>query len=194
MNATGRRVVVTGMGIASPLGLGVEHVWKKLLAGTSGISAIQSFDVTDLAAKIAGQVPAGAKEDGGLTLSDWIPIKDQKKMDRFIHLGLVAAIEAVEDSGWKPTDEADQDATGVMIGSGIGGLQTIYDGAVLVHEGRVKRLSPFFIPAALINLASGHLSIKYGFRGPNHSAVTACATGVHAIGDAARLICGATRM
>jgi len=188
MSAQGRRVVVTGMGIASPLGLGVEHVWQKLIAGQSGISAIQSFDVADLGAKIAGQVPAGARADGGLTLSEWIPIKDQKKMDRFIHLALVAAIEAVEDSGWMPQDEPDQEATGVMIGSGIGGLQTIYEGSVLVHEGKVKRLSPFFIPSALINLASGHLSIKYGFKGPNHSAVTACATGVHAIGDAARLI------
>jgi 3-oxoacyl-[acyl-carrier-protein] synthase II len=183
-----RRVVVTGMGIASPLGIGVEHVWARLIAGESGIGAIQSFDTTDLAAKIAGQVPAGTRQSGGLSLEEWIPVKDQKKMDRFIHLGLVAAIEAVEDSGWVPADEADREATGVMIGSGIGGLQTIYDASVLVHEGKVKRLSPFFIPSALINLASGHLSIKYGFKGPNHAAVTACATGVHAIGDAARLI------
>ncbi len=115
-------------------------------------------------------------------------MKDQKKMDRFIHLALVAATEAVEDSGWMPSDEEGQEATGVMIGSGIGGLQSIFDGAKLVLEGKVKRLSPFFIPSALINLASGHLSIKYGFKGPNHSAVTACATGVHAIGDAMRLI------
>jgi 3-oxoacyl-[acyl-carrier-protein] synthase II len=183
-----RRVVVTGMGIASPLGVGVPHVWKRLIEGESGITAIQSFDVTDLSAKIAGQVPAGTRAEGGLSLSEWVPVKDQKKMDRFIHLGMVAAIEAVEDSGWMPEDEEDRQATGVMIGSGIGGLQTIYEGAVLVHEGKAKRLSPFFIPSALINLASGHLSIKYGFKGPNHSAVTACATGVHAIGDAARLI------
>jgi 3-oxoacyl-[acyl-carrier-protein] synthase II len=188
MMPAGRRVVVTGMGIASPLGIGVPHVWKRLIQGESGITAIQSFDVTDLPAKIAGQVPAGTREDGGLSLSEWIPVKDQKKMDRFIHLALVAAIEAVEDSGWMPEDEDDREATGVMIGSGIGGLQTIYEASVQVHEGKVKRLSPFFIPSALINLASGHLSIKYGFKGPNHSAVTACATGVHAIGDAARLI------
>jgi 3-oxoacyl-[acyl-carrier-protein] synthase II len=188
MKASDRRVVVTGMGIASPLGLGVETVWNKLIEGQSGIRQIQSFDVTDLAAKIAGQVPAGTRADGGLTLSEWIPVKDQRKMDRFIHLALVAAIEAVEDSGWMPEDEDDREATGVMIGSGIGGLQTIYDASIQVHEGKVKRLSPFFIPSALINLASGHLSIKYGFKGPNHSAVTACATGVHAIGDAARLI------
>ncbi len=183
-----RRVVVTGMGIASPLGLGVSHVWKRLIEGHSGITQIQSFDVADLAAKIAGQVPAGTKDDGGLSMGEWIAPKDQRKMDRFIQLGMVAAIEAVEDSGWLPDDEDDREATGVMIGSGIGGLQTIYDASVMVHEGKVKRLSPFFIPSALINLASGHLSIKYGFKGPNHSAVTACATGVHAIGDAARLI------
>ncbi len=183
-----RRVVVTGMGIACPLGLGVEHVWRRLVAGESGIGAIQSFDTSDLPAKIAGQVPAGTRADGGLTLSEWVPQKDQKKMDRFIHLALVAATEAVEDSGWMPDDEPGREATGVMIGSGIGGLQTIFEGSKLVLEGKVRRLSPFFIPSALINLASGHLSIKYGFKGPNHSAVTACATGVHAIGDAARLI------
>jgi 3-oxoacyl-[acyl-carrier-protein] synthase II len=183
-----RRVVVTGMGIASPLGIGVPHVWKRLIEGQSGITAIQSFDVSDLPAKIAGQVPAGTRAEGGLSLSEWVPVKDQKKMDRFIHLAMVAAIEAVEDSGWTPESEEDREATGVMIGSGIGGLQTIYEGSVLVHEGKARRLSPFFIPSALINLASGHLSIKYGFKGPNHSAVTACATGVHAIGDAARLI------
>ncbi len=188
MSGAERRVVVTGMGIASPLGVGVEHVWKRLVAGESGIGAIQSFDTTDLPAKIAGQVPAGIRAEGGLTLTEWIPVKDQKKMDRFIHLALVAATEAVEDSGWVAEDEAGQEATGVMIGSGIGGLQTIFDASKLVLEGRVKRLSPFFIPSALINLASGHLSIKYGFKGPNHSAVTACATGVHAIGDAMRLI------
>ena len=188
MSGADRRVVVTGMGIVSPLGLGVENVWKRLIEGQSGIRAIQSFDVTDLACKIAGQVPAGVRAEGGLTLGEWIPVKDQKKMDRFIHLALVAATEAVEDSGWLPQDDEGQEATGVMIGSGIGGLQTIFEGSKLVVEGKVKRLSPFFIPAALINLASGHLSIKYGFKGPNHSAVTACATGVHAIGDAMRLI------
>ncbi|WP_284946217.1 beta-ketoacyl-ACP synthase II [Acidisoma cladoniae] len=183
-----RRVVVTGMGIASPLGIGVEHVWRRLIAGESGITAIQSFDVSDLPAKVAGEVPAGIRAEGGLDLSEWIPVKDLKKMDRFIQLGMVAAIEAVEDSGWMPTDEEDRCATGVMIGSGIGGLQSIYEASVLVNEGKVRRLSPFFIPSALINLVSGHVSIRYGFKGPNHSAVTACATGVHAIGDAARLI------
>ncbi len=186
--AAPRRVVVTGMGIACPLGLGVENVWRRLVNGESGISAIQSFDVKDLPAKIAGQVPVGSKSEGKLDLNEWIPVKDQKKMDRFIQLALVAAAEAVEDSGWAPEDEAGRCATGVMIGSGIGGLQTIYEASQLVAAGKSRRLSPFFIPSALINLASGHVSIRYGFKGPNHSAVTACATGVHALGDAARLI------
>jgi 3-oxoacyl-[acyl-carrier-protein] synthase II len=183
-----RRVVVTGMGIASPLGIGVEHVWRKLINGESGIRAIQSFDTAELNAKIAGQVPAGTRAEGGLDLAEWIPSKDLKKMDRFIHLGLVAATEAIEDSGWLPQTEEEKYASGTMIGSGIGGLQTIYETSILVHEGKAKRVSPFFIPSALINLISGQVSIKYGLKGPNHSAVTACATGVHAIGDAARLI------
>jgi 3-oxoacyl-[acyl-carrier-protein] synthase II len=183
-----RRVVVTGMGIACPLGLGVEHVWARLTNGDSGITAIQAFDTKDLPSKVAGQVPAGTKDEGGLDIGEWIPIKDQKKMDRFIHLGVVAAAEAVVDSGWEPQTEEERCATGVMIGSGIGGLNTIYEAAVLVHQGKARRLSPFFIPSALINLVSGHVSIRFGFKGPNHSAVTACATGVHAIGDAARLI------
>jgi 3-oxoacyl-[acyl-carrier-protein] synthase II len=183
-----RRVVVTGMGVVTPLGIGIEHVWKRLLAGESGIGAIQSFDVSDLPAKIAGQIPQGTKADGTLDLNEWMPAKDQRKMDRFIQLALVAAAEAVEDSGWTPEDEEARCATGVMIGSGIGGLQTIFDASQQVIEGKARRLSPFFIPSALINLASGHVSIKYGFKGPNHSVVTACATGVHAIGDAARLI------
>ncbi len=183
-----RRVVVTGMGIACPLGIGVEHVWQRLLRSESGIGAIQSFDTSELAAKIAGQIPVGTKATGGLDLAEWIPSKDLKKMDRFIQFALVAATEAVEDSGWVPQTDEDHWNTGVMIGSGIGGLETIYDAAKLLHEGKMKRLSPFFIPSALINLASGHVSIKYGFKGPNHAVVTACATGVHALGDAARLI------
>jgi 3-oxoacyl-[acyl-carrier-protein] synthase II len=183
-----RRVVVTGMGAVTPLGIGVEHVWKRLLAGESGIGAIQSFDVKDLPATIAGQVPTGAKADGKLDLNEWIPPKDQRKMDRFIQLALVAADEAVEDSGWKAETDEDAWSTGVMIGSGIGGLQTIFEASQMIIEGKARRLSPFFIPSALINLASGHVSIKHGFKGPNHSVVTACATGVHAIGDAARLI------
>jgi 3-oxoacyl-[acyl-carrier-protein] synthase II len=183
-----RRVVVTGMGIACPLGVGVDHVWRRLINAESGIGAITAFDPKDSPCKVAGQVPAGFRETGGLNINEWIPAKDQKKMDRFIHLGMVAGTEAVEDSGWVPQTEEDHCATGVMIGSGIGGLETIYNASIQVHEGKARRLSPFFIPSALGNLASGHLSIKYGFKGPNHSVVTACATGVHAIGDAARLI------
>ncbi len=183
-----RRVVVTGMGIAGPLGVGIEPFWKRLTEGETGIGRIRAFDASDLPAQVAGEVPSGSRAAGGLDLSEWIAPKDQKKMDRFIHLGLVAAAEAVEDSGWTAEGEEDRCATGVMIGSGIGGLQSIYEASVQVHEGRARRLSPFFIPSALINLVSGHLSIRYGFKGPNHSAVTACATGVHAIGDAARLV------
>ncbi len=183
-----RRVVVTGMGIVSPLGIGVEHVWKRLIAGESGLGAIQSFDVSALPCKIAGQVPSGPKSEGKLDVAEWIPVKDVKKMDRFIQLALVAAEEAVQDAGWTPEDEQGLNRTGVMIGSGIGGLPTIYEGSQLVGSGKARRLSPFFIPSALINLASGHVSIRYGFKGPNHSVVTACATGVHALGDAARLI------
>ena len=183
-----RRVVVTGMGIVSPLGVGVPHVWRRLLAGESGITAISGFDSAELTSKVAGVAPEGSSAEGGLTLADFIPGKDLKKMDRFIHLGLVAAIEAVADSGWEIRSEQDACDTGVMIGSGIGGLQSIYETSVLIHEGKTRRVSPFFIPQSLINLISGQVSIKYGFKGPNHSAVTACATGVHAIGDAARLI------
>ncbi len=183
-----RRVVVTGMGIACPLGVGVEHVWRRLINAESGIGVITAFDPTDSPCQVAGQVPAGTKDVGALDINEWIPVKDQKKMDRFIHLAMVAGSEAVADAGWLPETESERCATGVMIGSGIGGLETIYQASILVHEGKGRRLSPFFIPSALSNLASGHLSIKYGFKGPNHSVVTACATGVHAIGDAARLI------
>ncbi len=183
-----RRVMVTGMGIACPLGLGVEHVWRRLINAESGIGPITLFDASDSPCKVAGQVPEGSRATGGLDISEWVPVKDQKKMDRFIHLAMVAGAEAVEDSGWVPENEDDRCATGVMIGSGIGGLESIYNASIQIHEGKGRRLSPFFIPSALINLASGHLSIKYGFKGPNHSVVTACATGVHAIGDAARLI------
>ena len=183
-----RRVVVTGMGIESPLGVGVEHVWRRLVAGESGIGPITGFDPAELPCKVAGELPAGSRADGGFDLNEWVPPKEQKKMDRFIHLGMAAAVEAMEDSGWTPETEEERCAAGVMIGSGIGGLQTIYEASVMVHEGRARRLSPFFIPSALVNLVSGHVSIRFGLKGPNHSAVTACATGVHAVGDAARLI------
>ncbi len=183
-----KRVVVTGMGLVTPLGCGVQPTWDRLLAGESGIRSIQSFDVSDLPVKIAGQIPQGETSSGLFNPDDWVEVKDRKKMDAFILYALAAATQAVEDSGWKPTNEEDKDRTGVMIGSGIGGLPSIAEGAMTIHEKGPRRLSPFFIPAALINLASGHVSIKYGFRGPNHSVVTACATGAHAIGDAARLI------
>jgi len=181
-------VVVTGMGLVGPLGVGVAPFWRRMIEGQSGIKRIRAFDSQGLPAQVAGEVPDGTRATGGLDLAEWIPPKDIKKMDRFIHLGLAAATEAVEDSGWMPQDEDDRCATGVMIGSGIGGLQTIYEASIMVAEGKARRLSPFFIPSSLINLVSGHLSIRYGFKGPNHSAVTACATGVHAIGDASRLI------
>jgi 3-oxoacyl-[acyl-carrier-protein] synthase II len=183
-----RRVVVTGLGLVTPLGIGTENVWKKLLASESGIRSIQSFDVSDLPAKIAGQVPRGDTASGLFNADDWVPTKDQRKMDEFIVFAISAAVQAVEDSGWKPDAEDDREKTGVMIGSGIGGLPGITEGALTLQEKGPRRLSPFFIPANLINLASGHVSIRYGFKGPNHAVVTACSTGAHAIGDAARLI------
>ena len=182
-----RRVVVTGLGLVTPLGDGVQHCWDRLLKSHSGVNAIDSFDVSDLPAKIAARVPTGS-EAGQFDPEKYVSSKDTRRMDQFIIFALGAAIQAVEDSGWKPEREEDQDRSGVMIGSGIGGLQTIETGAILVHENGPRRLSPFFIPSSLINLASGHVSIKYGFKGPNHSVVTACSTGAHAIGDAARLI------
>ncbi|HKR20243.1 MAG TPA: beta-ketoacyl-ACP synthase II [Stellaceae bacterium] len=183
-----RRVVVTGCGVVTPLGVGTETVWKRLLEGQSGIRAIQNFDVSDLPAKIAGQVPRGETASGSFNADEWVPPKEQRKMDEFIVFALAAAAQAVDDSGWKPTDPVERERTGVMIGSGIGGLPGITEGALTVHEKGPRRLSPFFIPANLINLASGHVSIRYGFSGPNHAVVTACSTGAHAIGDASRMI------
>ena len=182
-----RRVVVTGLGMVTPLGVGVDHNWKQILAGKSGIDRITGFDVDDIACQIAGQVP-GPDEEGGLDLDAFIDPREQRRQDRFIQLGLVAAQLAVEDSGWMPDDVEAQNRTGVMIGSGIGGLETIVTTDQLMNERGTRRISPFFIPSALINLVSGHVSIKYGFRGPNHSVVTACSTGAHAIGDAARMV------
>lgn len=183
-----RRVVVTGLGLVTPLGSGVEATWKRLVAGESGLGAIQNFDVSDLPSKVAGQVPRGETADGRFNADDWVPPKDQRKMDEFIVYGIAAAEMAIRDAGWAPQTDDDRERTGVMIGSGIGGLQTIYEGSVTLKEKGPRRISPFFIPSALINLVSGHVSIRHGFKGPNHSAVTACSTGVHAIGDAARLI------
>ena len=183
-----RRVVVTGLGLVTPLGTGVKPVWERLLNGESGINAIQNFEVSDLPAKIAGQPPRGETAEGGFNADDWMEPKEQRKVDRFIVYGMAAAQQAVEDAGWMPEDEESLDRTGVMVGSGIGGLETLCEGALTVMEKGPRRLSPFFIPSALINLVSGQVSIRYGFRGPNHAVVTACSTGAHAIGDAARLI------
>ncbi|ARJ68257.1 beta-ketoacyl-[acyl-carrier-protein] synthase II [Magnetospirillum sp. ME-1] len=182
-----RRVVVTGLGLTTPLGNGVKVNWERLIAAQSGIRRIDAFDVSDLAAQIAGVIPRGTAP-GELDLDAVVPAKDRRRMDDFIVYGLAAASEAIEDSGWTPSDAESLERTGVMIGSGIGGLPNIADGALTLEKSGPRRISPFFIPAALINLVSGHLSIKYGFKGPNHAVVTACATGAHAIGDAARII------
>ncbi len=183
-----RRVVVTGMGMVTPLGDGVDTNWRRLMAAESGIRSIQAFDTSDLATKIAGEVPQGDKANGHFNVDDYLAPKEQRKLDKFIIFGIAAAQQAVEDSGWLPQDEEGLSRTGVMIGSGIGGLQTIYETSLVLKERGPRRVSPFFIPSALINLVSGQVSIKYGFKGPNHAVVTACATGAHAIGDAARLI------
>jgi 3-oxoacyl-[acyl-carrier-protein] synthase II len=182
-----RRVVVTGIGLVTPLGCGVKTTWDNLLASRSGVSAITRIDVSDIPARIAGQVPRGT-EAGQFNADEYIAPKEQKKMDDFIHFAFGAATQAVHDSGWMPEDEESRQRTGVLIGSGIGGLQVIEETALLLKEKGPKRISPFFIPACLINLASGQVSIKFGFKGPNHSVVTACSTGAHAIGDASRLI------
>lgn len=182
-----RRVVVTGMGIVSPLGVGVEHVWKRLLKSESGIQKITSFETEDLPARIAGQVPLGEGE-GLFNAEAHIPVKEQRKMDPFIVYAIGAANDAIAHSGYVPQTDEQRERTGVMIGSGIGGLQAIYEGALLIQDKGPRRISPFFIPSALINLASGHVSIHHGYKGPNHAVVTACSTGAHAIGDAARLI------
>ena len=182
-----RRVVVTGMGMVTPLGVGVDHNWSQILAGKSGVSRITNFQVDDIACQIAGQVP-GPDAAGGLNIDDFIEPREQRRQDRFIQLGVVAAQLAVEDASWKPDDVEAQNRTGVMIGSGIGGLETIVTTDQLISERGTRKVSPFFIPSALINLVSGHVSIRYGFRGPNHAVVTACSTGAHAIGDAARMV------
>ena len=185
-----RRVVVTGLGAVTPLGAGVVPSWRAVLDGRSGIRTVGGVDVTDLPCRIAGQVPDSPDEAFGAAFDAdaVVPPKDQRKMDRFILLALAAADEAVADAGWRPVDEEAQERTGVMIGSGIGGLPGLAEAALTLHGKGSRRISPFFVPSTLINLASGHVSIRHGFRGPNHAAVTACATGAHAIGDAARLI------
>jgi 3-oxoacyl-[acyl-carrier-protein] synthase II len=193
---TARRVVVTGIGLITPLGQGTEITWAAILAGKSGIGKVTTFDASvDYACQVAGEVPrvdgrggGGPDIPGSFDPDQTLSTRDQRRVDDFILYGIAAADEAVKDSGWEPQTDEDRERTGVMIGSGIGGLATIERTSVELHEKGPRRVSPFFIPSALINLASGQVSIRYGFKGPNHSVVTACATGAHAIGDAARLI------
>ena len=182
-----RRVVITGLGVISPLGRGVEHNWKRLLNGESGISKIENIDLKDIPVKIAGQVPWGDAE-GEFNPDSVLPPKDQKKNDKFILYGLAAGSDAIRDCGFIPETEEEKYRFGVMMGSGIGGLSTIYENSVSFNEFGIKKMSPFFIPACLINLISGNLSIMFGLKGPNHACVTACSTGTHAIGDATRII------
>jgi len=182
-----RRVVVTGMGLVTPLGVGVDAVWQRLMMSASGARTITKIDTTDLPVNIACEVPIGnAAPD--FNANDWVPPKEQRRIDDFILFGLAAAEQALADAGWKPEDEESLLRTGVLVGSGIGGLPSIEAGAITMHDRGPRRISPFFIPGSLINLLPGNISIKYGFKGPNHAVVTACSTGAHAIGDAARMI------
>ncbi|OIQ75125.1 3-oxoacyl-[acyl-carrier-protein] synthase 2 [mine drainage metagenome] len=191
MDMTGddmRRVVITGLGLLTPLACGVEETWSRLLAGQSGAGPITKFDTSQVITTYACEIPRGDGSDGTFNPDQWMEPKDQRKVDDFILYGMCAAVQAVRDSGWVPATEEERCRTGVMIGSGIGGLTSIAETAVLIKERGPKRVSPFFIPGALINLISGQVSIRFGFKGPNHAVVTACSTGAHAIGDAARLI------
>ena len=183
-----RRVVVTGLGMVSPLASGVEETWSRLLAGQSGAGTITRFEAGHLATTYACEIPRGDGSGGTFNADDWMQPKEQRKVDEFILYGMAAAVQAVKDAGWEDPSEEEKLRTGVLIGSGIGGLQSIAETAVLIKEKGARRVSPFFIPGALINLISGHVSIRYGFKGPNHAVVTACSTGAHAIGDAARMI------
>ena len=183
-----RRVVVTGMGMVTPLACGVEETWSRLIAGESGAGPIMRFDAANVVTQYACEIPMGDGTDGTFNPDDWMEPKDRRKVDDFILYGMAAAVQAVQDSGWMPATEEERCRTGVMLGSGIGGLSSIAETALLIKERGPKRVSPFFIPGALINLISGQVSIRFGFKGPNHAVVTACSTGAHAIGDAARLI------
>src|SRR3712207_5158143 len=183
-----RRVVVTGMGMVTPLGSGVETTWNRLLAGESGAVRVTDFQVDDLPSQIACRIPRGDGSDGTFNPDRAMEPKEQRKVDDFIVYAVAAADEALADSGWVPQSEDDRCATGVLIGSGIGGMDGILEAGITLHEKGPRRISPFFIPGRLINLASGHISIEFGLKGPNHAVVTACSTGAHAIGDAARLI------
>jgi len=183
-----RRVVVTGLGMVTPLGCGVEPTWKRILNGESGARKIGTFEVSDLPSHIACMIPRGDGTNGTFNADQWMEPKDQRKVDDFIVFAMAAARQALDDANWHPATEEDRCATGTLIGSGIGGLSGIADAAILVKERGPRKLSPFFIPGRLINLASGYVSIEHGLKGPNHSVVTACSTGAHAIGDAGRLI------
>jgi 3-oxoacyl-[acyl-carrier-protein] synthase II len=183
-----RRVVVTGLGMVTPLACGVEETWSRLIAGQSGAGTITRFDSSNVVTQYACEIPMGDGSDGTFNPDNWMEPKEQRKVDDFIIYGMAAAVQAVRDAGWDDISEEEKLRTGVMIGSGIGGLNSIAETAVLIKEKGPKRVSPFFIPGALINLVSGQVSIRFGFKGPNHAVVTACSTGAHAIGDAARLI------
>ena len=183
-----RRVVITGLGMVSPLGCGVEASWKRLIAGESGASRVSEFDVSDITCQIACSIPRGTYAEGRYNPDDWMEPKEQRKVDDFIVYAMAAADQALNDADWHPQSADDRAATGVLIGSGIGGLQGIEKAALLMAEKGPKRISPFFIPGRLINLASGYVSIRHGLKGPNHAVVTACSTGAHAVGDASRLI------
>jgi 3-oxoacyl-[acyl-carrier-protein] synthase II len=183
-----RRVVVTGLGLVTPLGSGVENVWKRLIEGQSGAGRVESFEVSDLPCQIACQVPRGDEAQGAFDADRWMEPKEQRKVDDFIIYAVAAATQALRDANWAPKTYEEQTTSGVMIGSGIGGLGGIYEASLVLKEKGPRRISPFFIPGRLINLASGYVSIQHGLKGPNHSVVTACSTGAHAIGDAGRLI------
>jgi len=183
-----RRVVVTGMGMVTPLGCGVDATWSRLIAGESGARRIDRFEVSDISCQIAGMVPYGDGAGGTYNPDQWMEPKEQRKVDKFIVYAMCAARQALEHAGWKPSTPDEQAATGVMIGSGIGGIEGIAETAIVLKERGPRRVSPFFIPGRIINLASGYVSIEHGLKGPNHAVVTACSTGAHAIGDAGRLI------
>ena len=183
-----RRVVVTGMGMLTPLGCGVETTWQRLLKGESGARKVDTFDVSDISCKIACMVPRGDGSNGSFNPDQWMEPKEQRKVDDFIVYAMCAAKQALDDAGWRPQSYEDQTHTGVLIGSGIGGVEGIAATAVTLHEKGARRVSPFFIPGRIINLASGFVSIAHGLKGPNHAVVTACSTGAHAIGDAARMV------
>ncbi len=183
-----RRVVVTGMGMVTPLGCGVEATWDRLIKGHSGVRRIDTFDVSDISSKIAGMIPYGDGADGTYNPDHWMEPKEQRKVDKFIVYAMCAARQALDHAGWKPKTADEQNTTGVLIGAGIGGVEGIGDTAVLLKERGPRRVSPFFVPGRIINMASGYVSIEHGLKGPNHSVVTACSTGAHAIGDAGRLV------